>query len=260
MVGSSPCTEVRSLVLHCRVARPVVALRLAGRRLCRSSRRANGAAAVRGRWPRGAGAAAAAGARRTGPVETVPGMPPVLDPATSTASRRRAMSPAVAGALPRIYVPNRRSNDVYVIDPATLQGRRPLPGRHQSAARRAVMGSEDLVGGQQWPKAARRGSLTPIDPKTGKPRRCDHRSTIPTTCISRPTARRRSWSRKRCKRLDFRDPHTMALQAIAAGARLHGHQPRRFLDRRPLRDLHLRISRRRPGQDRHGRTARCWAT
>ena len=54
------------------------------------------------------------------------------------------------------------------------------------------------------------------------------------------------------KRLDFRDPQTMALQVVAADAAVRGHQPRRLLDRRPLRDLHLRV-RRQAGQDRPGR-------
>ena len=52
-------------------------------------------------------------------VETVPGMPPVIDPANlyseTTADK---LSPAVAKALPRVYVPNLQSNDVTVIDPA----------------------------------------------------------------------------------------------------------------------------------------------
>ena len=52
------------------------------------------------------------------------------------------------------------------------------------------------------------------------------------------------------RRLEFRDPHTMELQGYVAAPRMRGHQPRRFLDRRLLCDLHLRI-RRRAGQDRH---------
>src|SRR5690348_18245751 len=55
------------------------------------------------------------------PVQTVPGMPPVLDPGnlyTGTAPDR--LSPALGGVLSRVYVPNRRSNSVNVIDPATL--------------------------------------------------------------------------------------------------------------------------------------------
>ena len=47
------------------------------------------------------------------------------------------------------------------------------------------------------------------------------------------------------KRLDFRDPQTMALQYSLDDARVRGHQPRRLLDRRPLRDLHLRVRRQR---------------
>jgi hypothetical protein len=55
-------------------------------------------------------------------VETVPGMPPVPQPNnlySETAAGR--LSPAVKGALPRVYVPNHTSNDVWVYDPATLK-------------------------------------------------------------------------------------------------------------------------------------------
>ena len=55
------------------------------------------------------------------PVETVPGMPPVLDRSNLySAAGAGRLSAAVAGEPTRIYVPNRRSNDVYVIDPETL--------------------------------------------------------------------------------------------------------------------------------------------
>ena len=55
-------------------------------------------------------------------VATVPGMPPVVDPANlySEAAAGRS-APATANALARVYVPNVRSNDVYVIDPATMK-------------------------------------------------------------------------------------------------------------------------------------------
>src|SRR5262245_37068427 len=56
------------------------------------------------------------------PIVTVPGMPPVIDPAnlySETAAGK--VRPDVARALPRIYVPNRRSNDVSVIDPNTMK-------------------------------------------------------------------------------------------------------------------------------------------
>ena len=67
------------------------------------------------------GAGPAAGQPPSRAVETVPGMPPVTDPANLySETRTDRMSPAVANALPRVYVPNLKSNDVYVIDPATF--------------------------------------------------------------------------------------------------------------------------------------------
>ncbi|HQR10951.1 MAG TPA: hypothetical protein PLW68_06430, partial [Casimicrobiaceae bacterium] len=54
-------------------------------------------------------------------VVTVPGMPPVPDPANLySETSATKLSPAVAGDLPRVYVPHIQSNDVYVIDPATF--------------------------------------------------------------------------------------------------------------------------------------------
>ena len=52
----------------------------------------------------------------------VPGMPAVVDPNNLYSETQAGkLSPVVKDALPRIYVPNRRSNSVSVIDPATLQ-------------------------------------------------------------------------------------------------------------------------------------------
>src|ERR1700761_461420 len=65
--------------------------------------------------PAPAGAAIAA-------IDQLPGMPPVVDP-TNLYSETTAthLSPAVAGALSRVYVPNRETDDVYVIDPSTFK-------------------------------------------------------------------------------------------------------------------------------------------
>src|SRR4029077_9627818 len=58
---------------------------------------------------------------RASPVETVPGMPPVSDPSNLySAIAADRFAPAAAGIPARVYVPNRRSNSVSVIDPATL--------------------------------------------------------------------------------------------------------------------------------------------
>jgi hypothetical protein len=49
-------------------------------------------------------------------------MPPVVDPANLYSENGSAkLSPAVAGDLPRVYVPHLQANDVYVIDPATYR-------------------------------------------------------------------------------------------------------------------------------------------
>ena len=186
---------------------------------------------------------------RTGPVETVPGMPPVPDPNnlySATASGRFAA--AVAGTPARIYVPNRRSNNVYVIDPPPLlvMDRFPVGFSPQH-----VVPSWDLKTLWVANNGSRRtsGSLTPIDPKTGKPGQ-PSRSTTPTTSILRPTAIRRSSSPSGANGSTFAIPIRWRLQQSIAAPGLLRHQPRRFLDRWSLRDLHLRVPRRRFGQDR----------
>lgn len=154
------------------------------------------------------GVAAAQGAR---PVETVPGMPPVPDP-TNLYSETRAhkLSPATAGALPRIYVPNRQSNDVTVIDPATMKVvDRFAVGIHPQH----VVPSWDLKTLWVTNNAEGRpdGSLTPIDPTTGKP----GQSILvedPYNMYFTPDGKSAIVVAEAFKRLDFRDPHTMALQ------------------------------------------------
>jgi YVTN family beta-propeller protein len=162
-------------------------------------------ASIVGLW---AGVAAAQGAR---PVETVPGMPPVPDP-TNLYSEIRSdkMSPAVAGALPRIYVPNRQGNDVTVIDPSTMK----VVDRFAVGINpQHVVPSWDLKTLWVTNNAEGRpdGSLTPIDPATGKPGK-----TImvedPYNMYFTPDGKSAIVVAEALKRLDFRDPHTMAMQ------------------------------------------------
>ena len=154
------------------------------------------------------GVAAAQGARL---VETVPGMPPVPDP-TNLYSETRAdkLSPAVANALPRIYVPNRQGNDVTVIDPATMK----VVDRFEVGIHpQHVVPSWDLKTLWVTNNAEGRpdGSLTPIDPATGKPGQ-----TImiddPYNMYFSPDGKSAIVVAEALKRLDFRDPRTMALQ------------------------------------------------
>jgi YVTN family beta-propeller protein len=148
-------------------------------------------------------------------IETVPGMPPVTDSANlyseTTADK---LSPAVAKALPRVYVPNLQSNDVSVIDPATLKvvDRFPVGVNPQH-----VVPSWDLTTLWVTNNAEHRtdGTLTPIDPVTGKPGppvAVDD----PYNMYFTPDGRSAIVVAEALKRLDFRDPKTMALQGSVA--------------------------------------------
>jgi YVTN family beta-propeller protein len=139
-------------------------------------------------------------------------MPPVVNPTNlyseATADR---LSPAVDGALSRIYVPNRVSGDVYVIDPATLK----VVDRFKVGVRpQHVVPSWDLR--TLWVtnngKTGRRdGSLVAIDPWTGKPMRTIAMED-PYNMYFLPNGRSAIVVVENRERLDFRDPHTMALQ------------------------------------------------
>ena len=145
-------------------------------------------------------------------VETVPGMATVTDPANlySEAGAGK-LSPAVQGALERVYVPNLQSNDVYVIDPATLKVvdkfRVGLNPQH-------VVPAWDLK--TLWvannAENTTKGSLTPIDPLTGKPGKAIAVDD-PYNMYFSPDGKDAIVVAEAYKRLDFRDPHTMALKS-----------------------------------------------
>jgi YVTN family beta-propeller protein len=148
-------------------------------------------------------------------VATVQGMPPVVDPTNlySEASAGK-LSPAVAGALQRVYVPNVRSNDVYVIDPATLK----VVDRFKVGVNpQHVVPSWDLKTLWVANNAEGRtdGSLTPIDPKTGKPG-FPIAVDDPYNMYFTPDGQSAIVVAETLRRLDFRNPHTMALQSSLA--------------------------------------------
>ena len=145
------------------------------------------------------------------PVQTLPGMPPVPD-ANNLYSETAAgeLSPEVAGDPPRVYVPNRRSNNVYVIDPSTLAVVDRFP---VGLSPQHVVPSWDLKTLWVANNGLRRtsGSLTPIDSKTGKPGQAIPVDD-PYNLYFTPDGRSAIVVAERHKRLDFRDPHTMSLQ------------------------------------------------
>ena len=156
-------------------------------------------------------AAEQAGSSPARTVQTLPGMPPVVDPNNLySETRSDKLSSIVAKHLSRVYVPNRSSNDVWVIDPATFKVvdkfRVGLHPQH-------VVPSWDLK--TLWvnnnAEGRNDGSVTPIDPVTGKPGK-----SIPVddpyNMYFTPDGNAAIIVAEARKRLDFRDPHTMSMK------------------------------------------------
>ncbi len=144
-------------------------------------------------------------------VDMAAGMPAAVDPNnlySEIAAGR--MSPAVAGALERVYVPNRGANTVSVIDPNTL---RVIDTFKVGIHPQHIVPSWDLRTLWVTNNAEGRtdGSLTPIDPKTGKPGK-----SIPVddpyNLYWSPDGQYAIVVAEAHKRLDFRDPVTMAMK------------------------------------------------
>jgi len=151
------------------------------------------------------------GSSATRTVQTVPGMPPVVDPSNLYSETRfDKLSPVVAKHLSRVYVPNRSSNDVWVIDPATFKV---VDKFHVGVHPQHVVPSWDLK--VLWvnnnAEGRNDGSVTPIDPLTGKPGK-----SIPVddpyNMYFTPDGNAAIVVAEARKRLDFRDPHTMAMK------------------------------------------------
>jgi DNA-binding beta-propeller fold protein YncE len=139
-------------------------------------------------------------------------MPPVIDPSNVYSEvGPNNFSPAVAGALSRIYSPNLMTGQVDVIDPQTFAV---VDHFAAGASPQHIVPSWDLqtlwvTGDESGPGA--HGSLVPIDPKTGKPGapvKVDDAYNMYFT----PDGRSAIVVAEAMRRLEFRDPHTMELQ------------------------------------------------
>jgi YVTN family beta-propeller protein len=120
------------------------------------------------------------------------------------------MSPVVANALPRVYVPNHTSNTVSVIDPAT---HKVIDTYRVGQGPQHIIPSWDLK--TLWvantANQTTNGSMTPIDPTTGKPGK-NIPVTDPYNMYYTPDGSSAIIVAEAYKKLDFRDPITMALQ------------------------------------------------
>lgn len=158
------------------------------------------------------GAAQAPNAAATpGAIATVPGMPAVVDPHnlySETAAGK--LNPEVARDLPRVYVPHIQSSDVYVIDPATFT----VVARFNVGLNpQHVVPAWDLR--TLWvannAENTNKGSVTPIDPRTGKPGKALPVDD-PYNMYFTPDGKSAIIVAEALKRLDFRDPRTMQMQ------------------------------------------------
>ena len=159
-------------------------------------------------------AAAALAAGCTAPPQHTRGRPPAVAPSHRSASPRARVplrvAPAVARDVPRVYVPNRASRSVTVIDPRTLK----VVGTFTvGLSPQHIVPSFDLRTLWVTSNGAGRtdGTLTPIDPRTGRPGR-----TIavddPYNMYFTPDGKSAIIVAEKRARLDFRDPHSMRLQ------------------------------------------------
>jgi len=138
--------------------------------------------------------------------DPLPGMPAVTDPCNIYAADGAGdLSAVTQSARPLIYVPNSLNNSVTEIDPTDYQVVRTFA---VGALPQHVVPSWDLK--TLWVTNDQGNSLTPIDPATG----------IPGTPVSvedpynmyfTPDGRYAIVVAEALQRLDFRDPHTMAL-------------------------------------------------
>ena len=161
--------------------------------------------------PTAPAASASASATAAPSVVTVPGMPPVPDPRNLYSEVAAGkISPALAGDLVRIYVPNLRSNDVFVVDPEAMK----VVDRFKvGIGPQHIVPSWDLRTLWVTNNAEGRtdGSLTPIDPKTSKPGKAVMVDD-PYNMYYTPDGKSAIVVAEARKRLDFLDPKTMTAQ------------------------------------------------
>ena len=121
------------------------------------------------------------------------------------------MSAQAANALPRVYVPHVKGNEVFVIDPATMK----VVDRFRVGINpQHVVPSWDMR--TLWvannAENTKVGSLTPVDPRTGKAGK-PVPVEDPYNMYFSPDGKSAIVVAEAFKRLDFRDPKSMAMQA-----------------------------------------------
>jgi len=148
----------------------------------------------------------------SGAIATVPGMPQVVDPNNlySETSGPEHVSAALKDDLVRVYVPNLRGNSVSVIDPAKMKVVDTL--KVGQSPQHVVVGYDlRTLWAANNAERSNNGSLTPIDPRTGKTGAAIAVDD-PYNMYFTPDGKSAIVVAEARHRLDFRDPKTMAIQ------------------------------------------------
>jgi len=170
-----------------------------------------------GYWllPGGSGDAAPATVHPSQPDAAAQAPPPPASPVTAAASgmdvyahtRAGMLSPAVSGDPALVYVPNLGDGTVTVIDQATLR----VIGTYRTGREpQHVVPSWDLR--TLWVNNNSGNSLTPFDPRTGRPAGPSIPVTDPYNLYFTPDGQYAMVMAEALHRVDFRDPHTFALR------------------------------------------------
>ena len=140
--------------------------------------------------------------------------------ATNIYAHIGALSSTIEGHKSLVYVPHLQSNDVYVIDPATFK----VVDKYKVGLNpQHVVPSWDLQ--TLWvtnnAEHTDKGTLTPIDPRTGKPGKpiAVH---DPYNMYFTPDGKSAIVVEEAEKKLAFRDPKTMALQYMVEAPKCPG--------------------------------------
>ena len=135
------------------------------------------------------------------------GMPAVLNPRNIyAADAAGALSSKVAGARSLVYVPDGIANRVDVIDPSSYKV---IDSFHVGRLPQHVVPSYDLK--TLWVTNDLSNTLTAIDPTTGKPTRTVSVED-PYNMYFTPDGKFAMVMAEARQRIDFRDPHTMAIR------------------------------------------------
>jgi DNA-binding beta-propeller fold protein YncE len=155
---------------------------------------------------------AVASKTRASPTQGLPGVPPLVNPANVYAADYPGnLSPVVRNDPELVYVPESRSNRVDVIDPHTLRIIRRFPVAERPEH---VIPSYDLK--TLYAASDLGNSLQPIDPATGRSKGPPISVADPYNLYFTPDGKYAITVAERLRRLDFRDPHTMALSKSLA--------------------------------------------